>query len=278
MAHGTFSKTKGIVVDIINNGGLDLFEAFLWSDYHEEREYLFIGGLQDFYFLTIHDIAKQRDYKSFIGPISIFQMMIDGYPFNQRPITKKDIKILDRMITDNLSDSESTKIPIYIQRLFQNFTNNVQRMEINMREMDRIGNGQGTRWGYKPMKPLFFADCGTESEYINLPLFLRLFNRSLESIVVFHFKNANNGFNPSIRLDSASLMAGCKAISSNPTLRDRFQSIIIMKPKGSIPDFIAEQQSDFKAMGWKLEQKPYQHPRRGRKACDEVLQLIRCER
>ena len=141
-------------------------------------------------------------------------------------------------------------------------------MEINMRQMNRIVNRKGTQWGYKPMKPLFFADCGTESEYINLPLFLRLFNRSLESIVIF---NAAWNYNESIRLDSASLMSGCKAISSNPTLRDRFQSMIIMKPKGSIPDFIAEQQSDFKAMGWKLEQKPYQHPRRGE--CKESLHI-----
>ena len=156
IAHGTFSKSNGIVVDIHNNKkGQMVFEAVLWSDYHEESEYFFIGGLKTFQFLTIHDVTNQRDYKSFIAPMSMLKRLIWGYPYKMRPITKFDAKILDRMITDNLSDSVSTKIPLYIQRLFANFTNNVQRVEINMDIMNRAQDGNA--YGYLSLNHLFFA-------------------------------------------------------------------------------------------------------------------------
>ena len=277
MAHGTFSKSNGIVVDIENNKlGQMLFEAVLWSDYHEESEYFFIGGLQHFNFLTIHDIPKQRDYKSYIGPITMFAKMIKGYPFKQRAITKFDVKILDRLITDNLSDSVNAKIPVYIRRLFANFTNNVQRVEINMDVMEHE-----FRWNaeYLLLKPLFFSDCGTETECIRIPLFLRLFDRTLESIVILNCFAANfkSKDDPSINLNpelASSLLSGCKIITSNPRLRKCFQSIVILKPRNSISGFITKYQSDFKVIGWKLkklEKNEYVHPRRNN--CPEGLQI-----
>ena len=247
MAHGTFSKSNGIVVDIANNRTQMLFEAVLWSDYHEESEYFFIGGLQNFYFLTIHDIPKKRDYKSYIGPITMFAKIIRGYPFEQRAITKFDVKILDRLITDNLSESATSKIPVYIRRLFANFTNNVQRVEINTDVMNCRAYGTGKHFGYLLFKHLFFTDCGAESECIRLPLFLRLFDRSLESIVIFncYASSFRAKDDPSINLNpelASTLLSGCKIITSNPRLKQRFQSssIIIMKPNGSISDFIAK--------------------------------------
>ena len=273
MAHGTFSKSNGIVVDIENDKkGQQLFEALLWSDYHEESEYFFIGGLQHFNFLTIHDLAKKRDYKSYIGPMTMLQQMIRGYSFNQRAITKFDGKILYRLITDNLSNSVTAKIPVYIRRLFANFTNNVQRVEINILNKDH-GKWNESQCGYLEFESIFFADCGTNNECIRLPLFLRLFDRSLESIVILNVFRAPT-FDKSIHLNPAlasSLLSGCKMITSNPRLNGRFQSIIILNPKDSISGFIAKHQSDFKAIGWRLEENEHNHPRRGR--CPEGLHL-----
>ena len=275
MAHGTFSKSNGIVVDIENNKrGQRLFEAMLWSDYHEESEYFFIGGLNAFYFLTIHDIPKKRDYKSYIVPITMFQQMIRGFKFNQngRAITKSDVTILDRLIADNLMESVTAKIPIYIRRLFANFTNNVERVEINMVVMNNRKEKVGFRFG--PMRHLFIANSGTEKECLKLQLFAQLFNRSLQTIVIYDNEVAKRPCSPSIHLNHElvdSLLSGCEEISSNPQLRKKFQSIIIMRPKDSISQFIIDRQSDFKSIGWKLEQKDYQHPRR--QYCPEALYI-----
>ena len=207
----------------------------------------------------------------------MFAEMIYGYPFRQRAITKFDAKILDRLITDNLSESATSKIPVYIRRLFANFTNNVQRVEINMFVMNNT-KLSSTQFGYLLFKHLFFTDCGAESECIRLPLFLRLFDRSLESIVIFN--NPRIGvLETSITLHSqfvSTLLSGCKIITSNPrlnSLKRGFQSIIIMKPKDSISEFIVKHQSDFKQIGWKLEEKEYIHPRRGK--CSETLHVSR---
>merc|ERR1712176_443392 len=179
VACGTFADDEGIVVDIWSSSskrGQMLFEAVLWSDYHEESEYFFIGGLQYFYFLTIHDIPKRRDYKSYTAPISMFAQMIRGYKFNQndRAITEFDVRILGQLITDNLSDGAAAKIPSYIRRLFSNFTNNVERVEINMRMMNDYKEKIGFRYG--PMRHLFIADYDTEKESLDVSLFARLFN------------------------------------------------------------------------------------------------------
>merc|ERR1719203_2174542 len=89
VAHGTFADDEGIVVDIWNDKKSEtLFEALLWSDFHEESEYFFIGGLQTFRFLTIRDIPRRKDFKPFITPISMLQKMIKGYKFKQRAIKK----------------------------------------------------------------------------------------------------------------------------------------------------------------------------------------------
>ena len=278
MAHGTFSKSNGIVVDIRNSkSGLHLFEAVLWSDYDEESEYFFIGGLQHCFFLTIHNIPKKKDYKSYIGPITMFAEMIRGYSFSQRGITKFDAKILDRLITDNLSDAATTKTPVYIRKLFANFTNNVQRVVINM---TTINTGQFNKrfCGYLLFKDVFFTNIGTENEYIRLSLLLQLFDRSLESIVILNVATVSN-YKPSINLNpgfASTLLSGCKMINSNPQLKNtaskkQFKSIIIAKPRNSITQFITAHQLQFEAIGWTLEMNEYIHPRRGR--CSEALHV-----
>ena len=113
IAHGSFAKDGGIVVEIRNSGkNLLLFRADYWSDFTEERECLFIGGLQPFAFVSIHDNALQQDYRVFIEPLTAFTTLIRGWPFTVRPLNKKDSKALDLLISDRLSPTGSTlKLP-----------------------------------------------------------------------------------------------------------------------------------------------------------------------
>ena len=184
----------------------------------------------------------------------MFATMIRGYKFemNERAITKFDAKILDRLITDNLSDSVNTRIPVYVRRLFANFTNNLQRVEMNMRMMNDYKEKKGFRYG--PMRHLFIADYDTEKESLDVSLFARLFNRLMQTIVVYNNLGLKRPFDPSIELNSesvTSLLSGCQTISSNAILKKEFQSIIILNPKASIPQFIIDRQSDFESIGWK---------------------------
>ena len=235
----------------------------LWSDYHEEHEYFFIGGLQTFHLQTIHDIVTQRDYKPFIEVIMIFDAMISGHSFHHRAVTRSDAAILDRLIRHHLSDSPrsgSSGVPLYIESLFANFCSDVRVVEMNIYEMNRAITSNG--FGYLVMKRMFFMDCGTSSECIKLSLFFRLFDHSLESILIFNARGSS--YNPSIRLNSAlsiALLAGCKVISSNPRLRARFQSVTILKPKDSVHHFVDEQHDYFADIEWNIDCLNYHPPR-----------------
>lgn len=142
--------------------------------------------------------------------------------------------------------------------------------------MDNRKEKKGFRFG--PIRHLFFADTWSPKESVKLQLFTRLFNRSLHTIVIYNNAGLRRPFNPSIHLNSelhASLLSVFDEVSSNPLLRQKFQSIIILKPKDAISEFIADRQSEFQAIGWKLEQKGYQHPRR--QFCSEALYISRAQ-
>ena len=130
----------------------------------------------------------------------------------------------------------------------------------------------GFRFG--PMRHLFFEHSWTDKECIKLPLFAELFKRSLQIIVIYNNGDQKRPFITSIHLNTElahSLLNGCQVISSNPLLKKEFRSIIILKPMDSISEFMNDHQSDFKSVGWKLEQKGYQHPRR--QFCSEALYI-----
>ena len=93
MAHRALSHFgNGLVVDIENTEkGQKQFEAVLWSDYPEEREYFFIGGLQTFHFVTMHHVADQQDYRPFVEVLMVFEDMIGGHSFEHRAIPKLDV-------------------------------------------------------------------------------------------------------------------------------------------------------------------------------------------
>ena len=271
IAHGTFAKEGGTVVDVRNEGfGQYLIPAQFWSDYVEEREYFFIGGLQGFEFISIHDIALKHDYKAFIVPLSAMMQMFRGFPFRVRALKKSDSKALRRLISDRLSrtDSDST-LPPYLRRLFANITHNVHTVEINMDLFE--WKGSSTQFSYIPFKPLFCAQPDSNEESIAFALFLQLFGRKLDFIVVYH---GHYGFKPSIGLNDSFVRALCSAfdvVSGSFRLQQRFKSIVIVEPKQEIAVFIEQNQAVFEQKGWTMKQGSYKHIRRG---CESDNALI----
>jgi len=270
IAHSSFAKDGGTVVEINNGqGGQYLIPAQYWSDFTEEREYLFIGGLQIFEFISIHDMALQLDYAPFIVPISAMVAMLTGWMFTVRALTKMDLTALRCLISDRLSISESkTALTPYLRRLFANITHNFKpTIEINTMSME--GREYQGSFGFKHFHPLFLAqygDCKTCScKTIDFPMLLRLFGRTLESVVVYY--TAGKQFERSLMLNNSfvnALFAAFDVVSASFRLRQRFKSFIIVEPSiKDIGHFIEQNQTAFMEKGWAMKKGTYKHLSRG---------------
>lgn len=82
------------------NGSNRYFNCPFWSDFADEDEKLFIGGLQDFIFETIRNIKTKQNYRVYVQVISMFHNMIRGFPWNLElgAIQKKHCSALNRLI------------------------------------------------------------------------------------------------------------------------------------------------------------------------------------
>ena len=72
VAVGTFGR-DGLVVEIQGRGGVNsFFDCPYWSDFTDEDEKLFIGGLQEFGFGTIRNIQTKMNYAVFVQAMAMF--------------------------------------------------------------------------------------------------------------------------------------------------------------------------------------------------------------
>eukprot|EP01084_Bolivina_argentea_P283684 485946_1 len=90
----------------------------------KSKKCFFIGGLQWFYFLTIHHIRPKQDYAAFIKPISILARMFQGFPYNISRVKNIDVQCLSLLILNYLAAQEISEIPAYMAKFFRNFVNN----------------------------------------------------------------------------------------------------------------------------------------------------------
>ena len=278
VAHGTFCKEQGVVVDIWNRkGGMMLFEALLWSDFTSEREYFFIGGLEHFEFIAIHDVVRQKNYSPFILPMTMMQEMIIGFPYRIGAITALNVQSLKLLISNCLCRTTScSRTGVYINKLFRNLTNNVRRVEFNTAAMDR--HEEWSKWncfGYRLLKPLFFTDCGTNEEAIDFSLIFRLFSGELETVIIENI--VNKPFLSSITLNDAftrSLVKGLEVVSSSPRLSRTLKEVVIIEPMGDLEQCIQSLQQVVGEQGFKMEKGGYFHSKRGVKS-DKCILLKR---
>ena len=77
IAATTFAS-QGIVVSIISPpyGFIPFWDCAWWSDFSHEAEWLFLGGIQPFQFLTIRNIPQRINYEKFVSVISGIGHMI----------------------------------------------------------------------------------------------------------------------------------------------------------------------------------------------------------
>lgn len=260
-----------MVIDIINNKkGQYLFNCQYWSDFGDENERFFIGSLQSFGFLTIHDIALKYNYSAFIRPMNMLEKMIGGFKHKQCAISSEDVWCLSALLT---SRSSSSKVPVYIKRLFRNFTNNINRIEIDLNVMScHKKEAKKGSYGYKLFKPIFFiSSMNGSAETIDFTKLLTVFTKKVETVIIFNRRY--HSWDKSISLDAlfiSSMISAIKVINKSVSLRASFKEFIIMNPAESITDFIKKNESLFLSNQWTLKKKPYKHIRRGA-VCDETL-------
>merc|ERR1712228_635808 len=86
-------------------------------------------------------------------------MMIQGFPYQISAIQQKDFNNLSVLISDHINDKKSEKIPFYVHNLFKHIVQNVNKIHLNMEEMNcHLEYAKTKQFGFKKLKPLFFID------------------------------------------------------------------------------------------------------------------------
>merc|ERR1712228_622045 len=188
---------KGMVIDILNQkAAIPLFDCSFWSDFTNENERFFIGSLQHFTFETIHYLPLKENYQIFIRVIGILMEMIRGYPYNISAIKQSDFNILSILISDHINDKKSEKIPFYVHNLFKHIVQNVNKIHLNMEEMNCDKEYADDQcFGYQKLKPLFFID-----DQVNYRKLCQIFDNKLQQIVIMDTRSLGS-FNQSIHLN-----------------------------------------------------------------------------
>merc|ERR1712228_473401 len=261
---------KGMVIDILNmKSAIPLFDCSYWSDFNNENERLFIGSLQQFTFETIHYLPLNENYKIFIRVIGILMTMIKGYPYQISEIKQKDFNNLSILISDHINDKKSEKIPFYVHNLFKHIVQNVNKIHLNMEEMNCHDEyAKSGDFGYQKLKPLFFID-----DQVNYRKLCQIFDFKLQQIVIF---NDVQDFEESIHLNSSFLeeiVFGIRAINKNVALKSVFNEILIVNPFEDINQFIADNQALFVENGWKFKKTKYKDTRRQGAKSENVLSI-----
>merc|ERR1712228_200439 len=188
----------------------------------------FIGALQYFTFETIHYLPLKENYEIFIRVIGILMEMIKGWPYRISAIKQSDFNILSVLISDNINDKKSEKIPFYVHNLFKHIVQNVNKIHLNMRYVDRhIFGSKNHQFGYQKLKPLFFVD-----DAINYTKLCQIFDNKLQKIVIFNYFS-KGVFKQSIHLNFSFLeeiVFGIRAINKNVALKSVFNEILIVNP------------------------------------------------
>ena len=268
IAYGRFAKDDGMVVDIrkYNYSPISVFDCRFWSDFTEENERLYVGSLHEFFVKTIHNVSTREDYSPFIRSISILQMMINGYGYQFGAVSSSDVKCLSALMKDTVDNDIFSSD--YIRRFFNNFCNQIRTISLNMFWINCNDQYADHGYhGYSGLKQLFWRN-----DSIELIQFAKLFKNTIHTITVF---DAPNRFDSSIELNAGfetELVKLMTFINSSSAMKNRFEALIIVKPKSdNLDQFINRKKDIFiKKYGWMLEKRPYHDIKRNSKCNDTV--------
>ena len=266
IAASTFAA-QGIVLDIQRNAGAQFFfYCGWWSDYSQEEECLYIGGLLRMAFKTIRNIPQNLNYESYIAPITMLNDMITGCPITIRKPLKKDCKYMNKLIFDECGDDTiglfdkmkviKAKTPTFINSLFHHFCVNVTELHINLNHMNKENVYKNTQFGYKVYKSIFYSD----GDAFDARILVKLFQK-VEKFAVFNCYSPLRGYESSMDLNdrfSVNLISTLKLLN-NLSSTFKLEYLIFVKPSSSISTFIKSNQQKFKSLKWSLSQNTFKH-------------------
>ena len=234
-------------------GANSFFDCVFWSDFADEDEKLFIGGLQVFFFKTIRNIKTKQNYKVYVKAIAMFHAMIQGFLWNEEngAIQKKHCFAMRRLIEAEIAQKavkgESSVIPDYVLFLWHNLVVQVKHCEIVWRNMivDKLNAGFPA-YGFKPLVPLFSNEDMTAPDF---GVFTKLFP-NLETMCVYWSRR----FSESVALTPLLVSNLLESVQTHSKIR----KIDIVNPKDDIMDFVTDNKKQFEEIGWTLSKKTFQ--------------------
>eukprot|EP01083_Nonionella_stella_P215203 774736_1 len=253
VAVNTFSD-DGLVISIPNDDTFTLyFDCVYWSDYPQEREKLFIGGLQPFPFKTIRNMSVRpvQNYHAYVQVIDMFHRMIEGFAWNDGEINTSNLEVLELLIEEEMQQKAvnemASKVPQYVLNLWHHFLSKIKRIEFDWILLIKSGasDDDNDQFGYGVFSPLFLS---SDLSSLKFDAFIGILP-NLEMIHLFMYDPT--AFAPSIPLGDSFKSEVLQAISSLDKL-SRFGEIIIVNPTTDISEFITQNKNEFNQYGWKL--------------------------
>ena len=227
------------------------FDCTPWSDFVDEDEKLFIGGLSFFDFLTIRNMSTTptQNYKLYIQAMGIFHYIIEGWGWNSYQIRKGHAKSLELLINEEIdgkwamsSDSNSV-VPRYVLLLWHHFLGTITELEINWRFFEE------RKWWYSHLVPVLTNENQSE---LNLDKLVRILP-NIRSIHIY----SGHPHKPLFPLDLSLKNKLLSAIEYINEMNGVCSVIAVVNPIGDLDEFIEDNNADFQENGWDLVKKPF---------------------
>eukprot|EP01084_Bolivina_argentea_P065250 118944_1 len=180
-----FAKQEGMVLRLNNNADnysiahLKFFNCSFISNYKEEDERLFVGGMWRIRVESIMNVNTKQNFIKAVKPLFIFDSIISGADMAARDISsnKSDIILLKHLIS-HIVDNKMRETEIYDEYIYETweiFTKKKKNIVINMYLLDLMRRR------------------GFSSEILSLILYLFGNNNNIfKPTILSLFKNAQN--------------------------------------------------------------------------------------
>ena len=256
-----------IAATIFGEGGLVLsfdripyvdsiyFDCCPWSDYVEEDENLFLGGLEWMNFTSILNMSTTpvQNYKFYVQAMTMFDYIIEALPWEQHVgVIKKSHaktlrKLIDAEIKKHHQNPSKSAVPSYILLFWHHFLANKERLQVDW----EFFTEESEDW-YSHLGPVL---SNGDSSGLDLVTFLRILP-NIRSL--YTYKCPWPKFEPCCSLDSSFNAMLLSAVQLINETQSRCTSINIVCPGQDIGGFIEKYGAAFKGMQWCLLQRPFQ--------------------